>query len=221
MITGYPVDFIQADKPTNDTIRKIRGCIPGEAVYVDGIVIGRATDTEVVLTQERGTIVPLSGLIPKIHGMEKIHRRGGLDVTMAWCKSGSVRRASGRTYGRIREEGLVVFIDHCGHQLYSRLDDRTCGIVSVGDDTTAVCGHIGAHLGLPVLGIVDGDGDGVVTPRFAPGSVILHVREGRDDDLGSEISHEIGDSPVKWIDFVERIISLLGGRVHVEIPGEA
>jgi hypothetical protein len=219
-VTGYPVVCVRAEIPSESSIRKIRGCIPGEAVYVNGIVIGRACDTEVVLTQENGTIVALSGLIPKIHGMEKVHRRGGLDVASAWCKSGPVRRVSARTNVQRREEGRVVYIDHCGHQLYSRLDDRTCGIVSVGDDTTAVCGHIGAHLGLPVLGIVDGDGDGVVKPRFAPGSVILHVRDGRDDDLGSEIRDEIRDSPVKWTDFVEHIISLLGSRVNVEIPGE-
>jgi len=220
-VTGYPVVSISTEGRTNDNVRKIRGCIPGEAVYIDGIVIGRACDTEVVLTQKNGTIVPLSGLVPKIHGMEKLHLRGGIDVRTAWCKSGPVRRAPPRICKQRREEGLVVYIDHCGHTLYSSLDDRTCGIVSVGDDTTAVCGHIGAHLGVPVLGIVDGDGDGVVDPSFAPGSVILHVLEGRDDDLGLEIRDEIGDSPVNWMEFVDHIVSVLGPRIKVEIPGDA
>ncbi|MCC7567406.1 MAG: DUF2117 domain-containing protein [Methanoregulaceae archaeon] len=217
--TGYPVLQVRTGEVTNTNVREIRGCIPGEAVFVDGIVIGRARDTKVVLTQENGRIVPLSGLIPKIHGLEKIHRRGCLDVTKAWCKSGPVRRADPVTITQRRDEGLVVYIDHCGHELYSRVDDRTCGVVSVGDDTTAVCGHIGAHLGLPVLGVVDGDGDDVVGPRFAPGSVILHVLEGRDDDLGLEIRDKISDSPVKWMEFVKDIISFLGPRVRVEIPG--
>ncbi|KQC10322.1 MAG: hypothetical protein APR55_09350 [Methanolinea sp. SDB] len=220
-VTGYPVLQVRTGDVSNNNIREIRGCIPGEAVFVDGIVIGRARDTKVVLTQEDGRIVPLSGLVPKIHGLEKIHRRGCLDVTKAWCKSGPVRRADPVTCKQRRDEGLVVYIDHCGHELYSRLDDRTCGVVSVGDDTTAVCGHIGAHLGLPVLGIVDGDGDDVVGPRFAPGSVVLHVLEGRDDDLGLEIRDKISDNPVKWVEFVRDIISFLGSRVRVEIPGHA
>jgi len=217
-VTGFPVEYMHSHETGNGDVRRIRGCIPGEAVYVNGIVIGQASDKEVVLTRKDGLLTPISGLVPKAHGLEKLHRFGGIDITTAWCKSGRVRMSAPTLSNPKREVGVVVYIDHCGHLLYSRLDDRICGIVSVGDDTTAVCGHIGAHLGLPVLGIVDGDGDGIVNPSFVSGSVILHVLEERDDDVGLEIKDKIIDAPVKWSEFVEEIIRILGSRVKVVIP---
>ena len=48
------------------------GCIPGEAVYVNGIVIGRATEDVVVLRSREGMVEPCSGLEPKPHGLEKL-----------------------------------------------------------------------------------------------------------------------------------------------------
>ncbi|MDD1667670.1 MAG: DUF2117 domain-containing protein, partial [Methanomicrobiales archaeon] len=52
--------------------REIRGCIPGEAVLVGGIVIGTATAGTVLLREEAGGIVPVSGLSPKPHGLGKL-----------------------------------------------------------------------------------------------------------------------------------------------------
>jgi hypothetical protein len=107
----------------------------------------------------------------------------------------------------------VLFIDHCGHHLYTLLIPDICGIVSVGDDTTAVCGHICSHLGIPIFGIIDGDGDGIVDARYASDSVIAFAKNERDDDIGAEVREMIPADPVEWNKFVSRLTRYLGSRV--------
>ena len=199
-------------------IRKIRGCLPGEAVYVNGIVIGTATGGEVVLEDQHGQVVPRSGIKAKAHGLEKAMRNGPVDLASAWCKSGAVRGMPPAHIGEARPEGKVIFVDHCGHEVYRHLSDRVCGMVTVGDDTTAVCAHIGAHLGVPVLGIIDGDADSIVPAAFAPGSVLAHTVGERDDDVGKEVGRLMDSGEVQWTGFRDEILARLGDRVRVIWP---
>jgi hypothetical protein len=199
-------------------IRKIRGCLPGEAVYVNGIVIGTATGGEVVLEDQHGQIVPRSGIKAKAHGLEKAIRNGQVDLASAWCKSGAVRGIHPSHIGKARPGGKVIFVDHCGHEVYRHLSGQVCGMVTVGDDTTAVCAHIGAHLGVPVLGIIDGDADSIVPAAFAPGSVLAHTVSERDDDVGREVGRLMDTGEVQWTGFRDEILARLGDRVRVIWP---
>jgi hypothetical protein len=219
--TGYRIVSERSSERRQSLERSIRGCVQGEPVYVNGIVIGTATGPEVVLKVEEGNIIPVSGLIPKIHGLEKIGELHQNDLSQAWCKSGPIRkRGPVSTPIAQRPQGRVLFIDHSGHQLYRMLNPEVCGIVSVGDDTTAVCGHITSHRGIPVFGIVDGDHDGIVEAGYAPGSVIARAGRERDDDIGIEIREMVPDGCVTWNDFVSRLILYLGDRVTVtRYPG--
>jgi hypothetical protein len=106
-------------------------------------------------------------------------------------------------------------IDHAGVSLYESLTGRVCGVLAIGDDTSAVCGHICSHRGIPVLGIVDGDADGIVPDRYPSGSVILHVCEGRDDDLGREVAAMIPDKEVVWEAWVDQVLAYMKGRVRI------
>jgi hypothetical protein len=211
--TGYPVVPATVSEQRRPGERTIRGCVPGEPVYVDGIVIGHATGPEVVLKASEGTIVPVSGIVPKPHGFEKISSRHYNDLSRVWCKSGMIRRSGPASSSDRKRNGRVLFIDHCGHHLYSLLTPEVCGIVSVGDDTTAVCAHICAHLGIPVFGIIDGDRDGIIEVRYASDSVIAFAESERDDDIGAEIREMIPAGPVEWDEFVSRLIRHLGSRV--------
>ena len=218
--TGYTLREVSSEGTPACAERSIRGCVAGEPVYIDGIVIGHATGPDVVIRAVDGDIVPLSGLVPKLHGLEKISGNRYTDLSRVWCKSGQIR-TRGPAPGRQRlATGRVLFLDHCGHQIYTRLTPGICGIVSVGDDTTAVCGHIAAHLGIPVFGIIDGDEDGIVEGSFVPGSVIARAVHERDDDIGDEIGGMIPDGLVAWDDFVERLIRHLGERVKITHPAE-
>jgi hypothetical protein len=61
----------------------------------------------------------------------------------------------------------------------------------VGDDTTTIAADILARFGIPVIGIIDGDIDGVLENTVVPeGSVIIRVRPGFDDIVGREVSRE-------------------------------
>ncbi|MCG7854998.1 MAG: DUF2117 domain-containing protein [Methanoregulaceae archaeon] len=217
--TGYTIEPVRVPESRSAAERTIRGCLPGEAVYVNGIVIGQATATEVMLREEGGAIIPVSGMRPKEHGLEKLEGQPVTNLSMVWCKSGAIRT----THPAVREPrtgpGRVLFIDHCGHRIYDEITPGTCGIVSVGDDTTAVCGHIASHLGIPVLGIVDGDADGIVPASYAKGSIIARAVRERDDDIGREIEGMMPGENVIWEEVVERIIRYLGNRVEIIRPG--
>ncbi len=197
--------------------RRIRGCIPGEAVYVNGIVVGHALSDEVRLGYDNGEICAVSGIRIKPHGLEKLKRLATVDLSGAWCKSGTIRTHMPKPAGRARTAGYVLVIDHCGHQLYDLMNEEVCGVLSIGDDTTAVCGHICSHLGVPVFGIVDGDGDGIVTAAFAPGSVVAEVKSERDDDVGNAIKSLVPHEMTEWNVFCEKILLCLGDRVNISI----
>jgi hypothetical protein len=214
-LTGFPVEAVSAPAASCSSERIIRGCLPGEPVFMNGLVIGWATDTEVGLRSHNGSLIPVHGLIPKPHGLEKVSRAGSCDLARAWCKSGVIRMRAPVFNDRIRRNGRVLLIDHCGHELYLRMDEGVCGIVSVGDDTTAVCGHITAHRGIPVFGIVDGDADHILEPAYAPGTVVVQVLNERDDDIGAEIAHRIDDQPVQWDEFVKDLLTVLEDRVRI------
>ena len=214
-LTGYGVEEGTTNRSPIPAMREIRGCIPGEAVYVNGIIIGRATAETVRIRWSGGSIEPVAGLLPKPHGIEKLSRTGQLDLATAWCKSGTIRAAVPQASGCAPEEGRVLVIDHCGHELYTRLPDDCCGVLAIGDDTTMVCGHICLHRGIPVLGIVDGDQDVIVPSGFARGSVIVEAITERDDDIGAEVAGHARTHMVRWTEWVDEILSYLQGRVTI------
>ena len=215
--TGYTLVSATSAENRRAGVREIRGCIPGEAVFVNGIVIGTATAETVVLSGEGGTLRAVSGLDPKPHGLEKLLRAGLPDIGAAWCKSGMIRAVPPRQGGRAPRGGRVAVIDHCGHTLYDEIGEGVCGVLAVGDDTTAVCGHICSHSGIPVFGVVDGDGDGIVAPGYASGSVVVEVQIGRDDDVGRELAAVRDLETDSWEEWVEETLRVLGGRVRVVI----
>jgi hypothetical protein len=216
--TGFTLEEAESGPKTEDSYREIRGCIPGEAVLVQGIVIGTALAGKVVIRSRDRGIEAVSGLLPKAHGLEKLARRGQIDLARAWCKSGIVRRASPRNGGVAPATGKILVIDHSAHDLYQSVTPDTCGVLAIGDDTAAVCGHICVHLGIPVFGVTDGDLDGLLAAGFPPGSVVVEVLKGRDDEVGRELAEITGDAPVIWSDWVDRALAFLGGRCRVVHP---
>jgi hypothetical protein len=214
-LTGFSMeDTISTDEQPDDH-RLIRGCTPGEPVYVNGIVIGRATAGVVVLRSTGGQIEAVSGLDPKPHGMEKLLRTGIPEIRTAWCKSGAVRNKEAKKGTRSGRQGRILIIDHCGHEIYRRLSGDCCGVLAIGDDTAAVCGHICMHLGIPVLGITDNDRDAILPSAFAEGSLVLDTRPERDDDVGVEIAASVPEGPVTWDDWVAEVLDRFYGRLTV------
>jgi hypothetical protein len=216
-LTGFEVTDLRSTVNLKENVREIQGCIPGEAVYVNGIVIGRANAEVIVLKSTGSLIEPISGLDPKPHGLEKVLQCRDFDISTAWCKSGPLRSAVPRMKERVPSKGRVLVIDHCGHEVYKRIPEDCCGVLAIGDDTTGVCGHICSHRGIPVLGIVDGDRDVIVPSAFAPGSVVMEMITERDDDVGKEIARIVPDVPIVWDEWVSEIIRYLDTRMSIII----
>jgi hypothetical protein len=217
--TGYRREHAVSEKvDTVPGFRTIRGCIPGEPVFVNGTVIGHATGRTAVISIRDGCIYPVSGIRIKTHGIEKLERAGPVNPENLWCKSGMVRRSSPHPVNAVRNKagnGRIVVIDHCGFELYRHLWGDVLGILSIGDDTTAICGHVCAHLGIPVFGVTDGDEDNIICGKFAPGSVIMLVTGGSDDDIGREISLHAENEPVDWESWVAQQVDRIGDRGRV------
>ena len=166
--------------------RRMTTAAPGDFIFVDGIMVGRATGTEVVLACEDGHIVEIQGADIKEHGIEKLDRFGGVDLHMVKLASTStIRRTEHKPRIRETKGRGVVFVDHAGMYVYDLVHDVE-GVVTVGDDTTAVVGDILYRFQIPVIGIVDGDADIILENiHFTPGSVRLTVRE--DDTFGLRV----------------------------------
>lgn len=216
---GFAVEFRTAvAHPEKTGIREIRGCIPDEPVFVNGIVIGHATAQTAVITHGTAGIRAVSGITLKDHGIEKLLRQGPVDLSRAWCKSGAVRSQAAQVRERRAPLGHIAVIDHAACDIYAHVNTTTCGVISIGDDTTAVCGHICAHLGIPVFGVTDGDADTIVDYSCCAGSVIVEVTEGRDDETGLEIAGTIPGEPCHWDQWV---MSTLCSRRDIRIVRDA
>ena len=195
-----------------DSVRRIlTGVIPGELISVNGTVIGRAIGAEVEVEAKGGRIVTLKGAEPKAHGLEKL---GQVDLERAIIRSGSIRRSTARPrIGDNRGEG-AAFIDHCAEDAFEAAGGAAVAL-TVGDDTTAIAGDVLARLGIPVVGIVDGDIDHLAQGlTIVPGSTIIRVQPGYDDIVGRRVHDEVFGGKeriaISARDLVERVADLAG-----------
>jgi hypothetical protein len=133
-------------------------------------------------------VVELRGGIIKPHGLEKLENRN-IDLSVARVKTGNIRRTICRPeIKEMKPHGArVAIIDHCAESTFELIKDASL-VISVGDDTTAIAADILSRFGIPIIGITDGDLDGILDDTTVPaGSVIIRVREGFDDIVGKEV----------------------------------
>ena len=175
-------------------IRSIGGAFIGENIRLDGVVIGETTNPDIEIVCRDGKIIRLKGIKVKPHGLEKLENRI-IDLFTAKVKTGGIRRT--RSKPRIgdinskKSNNKIAIIDHAAESTFELVHDAGL-VITVGDDTTTIASDILARLGIPVIGIIDGDMDNVLENTVVPeGSMIIRVRPGFDDVLGREVSEEI------------------------------
>ncbi len=171
----------------NLVIRSVSGAFVGENIRLDGIVIGEVARPEPELVCKNGRIVELRGIKAKPHGLEKLESRK-LDLHTARVRTGNIRRSLHEPrIKKVLHGGKIAIIDHCAESTFELVKDAGL-VITVGDDTTTIAADILTRLGIPVIGIVDGDMDEVLENTVVPsGSVIIRVREGFDDIVGREV----------------------------------
>ena len=203
--------------------RILTGVLPGELISVNGTVIARATNSQVEVIAREGKIVAVKGAEPKAHGLEKLPL---VDLKDAIIRSGSIRRSLARArIGMNRGEG-AVFIDHCAEDAFE-ISGGAALALTVGDDTTAIAGDVLARLGIPVVGIVDGDIDHLAQSlTIMPGSIFIRAMPGYDDIVGRRAKEEIfqGEARISITasDLAEKVEKLAGEhlRERIEVKEE-
>jgi len=103
-------------------------------------------------------------------------------------------------------------VDHAGMYVYDLVRDVE-GVVTVGDDTTAVVADILYRYQIPVIGIVDGDADVILQKvHFTPGSLKLTVPH--DDVFGIKVRDSVFDGKqeidISFAEMRDRILELVG-----------
>ncbi|AIJ05367.1 hypothetical protein JH146_0517 [Methanocaldococcus bathoardescens] len=165
--------------------RKVHGVDVGEAILVNGIVVGKAKSKEVILVAENGEIVDIIGGELKEGGVEKLKN---IDLKKAVIKTGILRRhpTNPKIKNKEVDKGYVLIVNHAGEDVIEMIKDREIlAVITIGDDTTTICGDILARFGIKILGITDGDKDDILkNPIILKGSVIFLIKNMRDDDAG-------------------------------------
>jgi len=178
--------------------RRILAAEPKDFVLVNGSVIGRVTSEKVILKEYEGRIIGGEGVEFKDNGLAKLNKMEKIDLFKAKVDTtNSIRRNQfkRRYIEPIHKRNLIAFIEHSvanysGVSIYEKIKKGINGAVTIGDDTTAIAGDILSRFRIPVIGIVDGDRDGLLkNALFAEGSVVLLVKS--DDHLGERILDEI------------------------------
>jgi hypothetical protein len=173
-----------------ETIRRtLTGASPGELITVNGTVVAKATSNLVEIEAKNGRLVNIKGAEPKPSGIEKLPP---LDLKKAIIRSGNIRRTQARHKRAIECKGdLAVIINHSAEEAFEIAKDA-CIAVTAGDDTTAIAGEILTRLGIPVIGIVDGDLDRLAASTAMPkGSMVISVMPGYDDVVGRLVFEDI------------------------------
>ncbi|MGQ9759085.1 MAG: DUF2117 domain-containing protein [Candidatus Methanomethylicaceae archaeon] len=172
--------------------RKILAVMPGDWILIDQIVVGRALTSDITVVCEKGKVVEIKGAVLKEHGLEKIGK-----VELSDAKIDTVRFLRGGVKRRVKvdlgispNKGKVAYVDHAGYEVLRLLDERICCAVTIGDDTSIIVGDVLSRFGIPIIGIVDGDSEGLLQEGVMDQrSVIFRVKH--DDYVGKRIFHEV------------------------------
>ena len=239
------------DARSNRVYREIKGVHPGEKIVVDGVVIGMVSSSHenknnsVTLVAKEGKLVDIVGGRLIKHNLEKLP--SPLELEKVLVKTASViRRTKPKRVGvgagtderesqgtgrekKKKRACLFYNVDNLFPKLKDAEDADADVVVAVtiGDDTTSIAGDILKRFGIRMIGITDGDADGLIAgiergaeleqyDRFLPpDSLIIRLKPERDDIIGEKVKEEIfgGGEEIELDGDVEQQIKALKHRI--------
>jgi hypothetical protein len=216
-------------KESNLVYRTIMGVHPGEKIVVNGVVVGMsAHEHTVTLVAKEGKLVKIEGGTLIEHNLEKLPL---MELKGALIKTGSlIRRTKPR---RIRIEKVprkgtkkACFFYSIENLFPKMLESDIAVAVVIGDDTTSIAGDILKRFCIRMIGITDGDADGLIDgirsgalaeyDKFLPpDSMILRLKPERDDIIGEKVKAEIfkGGYEIELEGDVEQQVAILKQRI--------
>ena len=224
---------------SNLVYREIRGVHPNEKIVVDGVVIGMSSrenkNNSVTLVAKEGKLVKILGGTLIKHNLEKLPP---LDLEKELIKTATViRRTKPKKIGtegvsregkRKRKKTACFFytVEHLFPKIEDARDADIEVAVTIGDDTTSIAGDILKRFDIRMIGITDGDADGLIAgiesgaleeyEKFLPpDSVIIRLKPDMDDIIGERVKEEIfkGGEEIELEGDVEKQFEELKHRV--------
>lgn len=192
--------------------REIRGVHPGEKIVVDGVIVGKVSDesrnNSITLVAKEGKLVKVLGGTLIKHNLEKLPP---LDLEKEMIKTARViRRTKPKRGGRggMSEKGKkkkIACFFYTVETLFPKLEEKDADVevaVTIGDDTTSIAGDILKRFGIRMIGITDGDADGLIAGMesgtldeyakfLPPDSLIIRLKPERDDIIGKMVKAAI------------------------------
>jgi hypothetical protein len=164
--------------------RRLGGVLPGEHVWVNGVVVGRAISRTVMISKGQDGRLVAQGMSLKDTG---VRRLGDFNVAKAHVRSGLTRRTSATPRAISSAKEGIFLIDHDAESAAYKCRDASL-VITVGDDTSRIAGAILYRFDVPVVSLTDGDEDGISMEALkAKGSVTMVLRPGTDDIVGAEV----------------------------------
>ncbi len=188
---NLPLKCLTPSRKEEGECHVVRCACPGEPLFINGAFVGTVESPEVKAHVKDGRIVRLEGIIEKGSGLERL---GLPDIRNAKFKSGYIRYKEGPAHLPPSRYGTgdMAVIDHVAFSALESIEDDTVCALTIGDDTTEVAGDVLARRGIRIIGITDGDRDGVlVGSQKAEGSVVLRVLGTTDDEAGAALAKKI------------------------------
>ncbi|MDR2624500.1 MAG: DUF2117 domain-containing protein [Methanobrevibacter sp.] len=180
--SDFPVEVVNTVNQ-DKVYRTIKGVLPNENVFVNGVVVGKSTSKDLTLVAKEGYIVDVIGGEIKEHGVEKLSK---IDLNTAIVKTGLLRTSKVKPRVLNHDHAdlfKVSLLNHVTEDVYSFKDCDL--VVTVGDDTSLVSSDILYRFNIPIIGITDGDLDKVVESPFKnKKSRIIELESGFDDVVG-------------------------------------
>ncbi len=216
--------------------REIRGVHPGEKIVVDGVIVGKVSDesrnNSITLVAKEGKLVKVLGGTLIKHNLEKLPP---LDLEKEMIKTARViRRTKPERGGRggMSEKGKkkkIACFFYTVETLFPKLEEKDADVevaVTIGDDTTSIAGDILKRFGIRMIGITDGDADGLIAGMesgtldeyakfLPPDSLIIRLKPERDDIIGKMVKAAIfkGGDEIELEGEVETQFTALENRI--------
>jgi hypothetical protein len=222
--------------------RQIRGVQPGEKIVLDGVIIGTVSGecrtSCVTLIAKEGKLVGLEGGVLIEHNLAKLPP---VDLEKELIKSACViRRTAPKRVecegtfgkGKGRKKACILYTVE---KLFPKLEEADAAVeivVTVGDDTTSIAGDILKRFGVRLIGLTDGDADGLIMgiergdleeyTKFLPkDSMIIRLQPETDDVIGEQVKEVIfnGRDELELSGEVDQQFEVMKRRI-LELAGE-